>query len=80
MLVIEISLSLLIQPRQLSVHVPAVPLLVARFHVEEHQNTQNEDARTRRQVETVSDWVVGPVEWQEGPGASNRRLVHCSLR
>lgn len=78
MLVIKISLSFLIQPRQLSVHVPAVPLLVARFHVEKHQNTQNQDARTRRQVQTVSNWVVRPVEGQEGPGTSNRRLVHCS--
>ena len=72
MLVIEIGLSLLVQTRQPGIHVPALPLLIARFHEEQHRHTQNKNARTRRQVQTVSNWVIGPVEWKEGPGPLTR--------
>jgi hypothetical protein len=68
MLVIEIGLSLLVQPRQLSIHIPALPLLVARFHEEQHRHAQNQNARARRQVQTISDRVVWPIEGQERPG------------
>lgn len=64
---VQIRLRLIIQTRQLSLGVLLVSLRVVPLHVEQHEDTQDENHRARTKVQTIANRIIRPVERQESP-------------
>lgn len=64
---VQIRLRLIIQTRQLSLGVLLVSLRIVPLHVEQHEDTQDENHRARTEIQTIANRIIRSVEGQESP-------------
>lgn len=67
MLPIQILNLLLTHTGQFRIHINLIPLFVIPLHVEQQDDTRDQDRRASRQVQAIADGVIRTIRRQERP-------------